>query len=139
MKKIVFDKSKCAACSICAIACMDEKDYSAACGHAPFRRAGEREEGGAFVFFSRACIHCGACIPVCPAGRIVRDAETGFVVCTDAACTGCRKCLEVCPVDAPRFGVSGVMEKCDGCTGRVREGLEPSCVHACPTGALRLV
>ena len=139
MKKIVFDGSKCAACSICAIACMDEKDYSAACGHEPFRRAGEREENGAFRFYSTACIHCGACIPVCPAGRLYRDEETGFVLCSAAECVGCRKCLEACPVAAPKFGQDGKMEKCDGCIARVRAGLPPACVRACPTGALKMV
>ncbi|MFV0422498.1 choline TMA-lyase-activating enzyme [Oleidesulfovibrio sp.] len=48
-----------------------------------------------------SCIHCGACVPVCPAG-VHRISESkllhGFV--EGAECIGCRKCEEVCPSSA---------------------------------------
>ena len=42
-----------------------------------------------------------------------------------------------CPFGAPRYRKSdGKMVKCDGCNTRVKNGLQPACVHSCPTGAL---
>ena len=31
------------------------------------------------------------------------------------------------------------MQKCDGCMVRIKNGMEPACVRACPVQALRLV
>lgn len=136
MKNIQFHPEKCAACSACAIACMDVHSFDPAQGGGPFRSAGEREKNGVFVQFSTACIHCGACIDACPHGCITRDGATGFVLCDSANCTGCRTCLRACPLDAPKFDVLGKMHKCDGCISRVQAGLEPACVRACAPGAL---
>lgn len=138
MKKFQFDSKKCAGCSICAIACMDQHDYDPARDGAPLRRAGERERDGVFAGYSVSCIHCGACIQACPKGCISRDEQTGFVIAADADCIGCRSCFKVCPVQAPQFGADGKMHKCDGCNTRVKAGLAPACVRACPTGALKL-
>ena len=47
-----------------------------------------------------------------------------------------------CPYGAPSFRPTGEkrprekMEKCHGCLARIEAGLQPACVHACPTGAL---
>lgn len=43
-------------------------------------------------------------------------------------------CMLVCPVGAPHYSVAvGKMEKCDLCDG------DPTCVKACPTGAIKYV
>ena len=39
----------------------------------------------------------------------------------------------------PRFDPEHKIVKCDGCSVRVAMGLEPACVRACNTGALKLV
>ena len=45
-----------------------------------------------------------------------------------------------CPFGAPRYRRSdGKMVKCDGCNERVKNGLQPACVRACPFEALTCV
>jgi Fe-S-cluster-containing dehydrogenase component len=41
-----------------------------------------------------------------------------------------------CPFGVPRFGRDGTMQKCDLCSARVEQGLEPACVRACSSKAL---
>jgi FAD/FMN-containing dehydrogenase/ferredoxin len=45
------------------------------------------------------CLHCGACVPVCPtsATREFADADARRVVTDDLSCIGCGVCVEVCP------------------------------------------
>ena len=42
------------------------------------------------------CVHCGACVSVCPAGvHAIVNGQHSFV--SGSECIGCRKCEEVCP------------------------------------------
>jgi formate dehydrogenase iron-sulfur subunit len=44
---------------------------------------------------------------------------------------------EICPFDIPRYDEkTGGMNKCTMCNDRVREGMQPACVQACPTGTM---
>ncbi len=45
------------------------------------------------------CLHCAACVPVCPtsATREFADADARRVTTDDLACIGCGACVEVCP------------------------------------------
>ena len=44
---------------------------------------------------------------------------------------------ESCPYDIPRWDERmGVMAKCTMCSDRVKEGMLPACVKACPTGTM---
>jgi len=46
-----------------------------------------------------ACIGCGACASVCPAGVFeMQDGKS--VVVNPHKCTGCKACIEACPVEA---------------------------------------
>jgi Fe-S-cluster-containing dehydrogenase component len=48
------------------------------------------------------------------------------------------ECLEACPWSVPRFNEhTGKMIKCDFCVDRIDNGLEPACVTACTTHALK--
>ena len=135
MSRIVFDTGKCAGCNICAIACMDQNDYDPKCGSEPFRTVVTTEKDGLFRSVSQACVHCGQCIDVCPLECIKRDPVTGFVTVDNAECIGCGACADICPVSAPKI-TDGKMRKCDGCNERIKAGMLPACVRACPTGAL---
>ena len=137
MKRIVFRTESCAGCNICAIACMDQNDYDPSCGAEPFRTVKPTEKDGVFRSVSIACVHCGLCIDACPLECIKRDPETGFVTVDDSGCIGCGACADICPISAPKI-INGKMRKCDGCNERVKSGLLPACVRACPTGALEL-
>lgn len=41
------------------------------------------------------CIHCGVCVPECPAGALIQ--ENGKVVWIEEKCTDCDTCISVCP------------------------------------------
>jgi formate dehydrogenase iron-sulfur subunit len=44
---------------------------------------------------------------------------------------------ESCPYDIPRWDERmGVMAKCTMCFDRIKEGMLPACVKACPTGTM---
>lgn len=137
-----FDEQKCSACGACAIACMDQNDVEA--GQQPYRKVYQYESGDEHVYMSIACLHCpdAPCVTACPVGCLAKDGETGLTVFDAANCIGCHSCAMACPYGAPSFRPTGEkrprekMEKCHGCLERIRAGLQPACVHACPTGAL---
>ena len=136
-----FDGKKCTACGACAVACMDQNDVDVTGGQRPYRRVYQAENSGRFTCVSAACLHCpdAPCADACPAGCFYREADTGLVLYDNQNCTGCRSCAAACPCDALSFrpvGGQERMEKCDGCRERIRAGLQPACVHTCPTGAL---
>lgn len=105
------------------------------------------------------CFHCEnpPCVEVCPVEATWKEKD-GIVVIDYDWCVGCRYCMAACPYDGRRFNwkqpevpeeevnknqhylgnrlrKSGVMEKCTFCVQRSREGENPACVEACPTGA----
>lgn len=138
--KIIFDPGKCSACAACAIACMDQNDIDVASGQAPRRMVFECEypATGAVVYASASCVHCrdAPCAEACVTGCIGKDAQTGLTVYDPECCAGCRACELACPYGAPVFDLNGRINKCDGCTERVKAGLEPACIRACPVKAL---
>jgi len=85
------------------------------------------------------CMHCddAPCVAVCPTGAMEKTPE-GFVVVEALRCIGCRMCMMACPFGHPIYDpLSKIVIKCDHCPDRMKEGLPPACVEACPTGALR--
>jgi len=71
----------------------------------------------------------------------------GIVQMDHARCTGCGKCIDGCPYGV-RFRHKGILagdpppdkkleaiDKCDWCIHRLQEGVVPSCVNTCPSGA----
>lgn len=132
-----FDEKKCTGCFAFQTACLDA-------------HYGPEEEGIRFRCVKQiiiepegfqktvcpGCIHCGACVRACPSGALYVDGATGLVLARRESCTGCRACESVCPVQAIQYDYDGRAVKCDGCLLRLREGREPACVRACPTGAV---
>lgn len=142
---IDLDTSKCCACGACAIACMDQNDIDIPAKERPLRNVFEYEEhkasGAKFAYLSMACMHCddAPCIIACPCGCIEKDEETGMTIYDNTGCIGCHSCSMACPFAAPSFDKHGKMIKCDGCSERLKFGLKPSCVNACPAAALKCV
>ncbi len=110
-------------------------------------------------YLGTQCYHCEnpPCTKVCPVGATWKE-DDGIVVVDYDWCIGCRYCMAACPYDGRRFNWAtpevpeeevnhnqhylgnrlrkkGVMEKCTFCIQRSREGKNPACVEACPTGA----
>jgi [DsrC]-trisulfide reductase subunit O len=102
------------------------------------------------------CNHCDnpPCVRVCPTGATWKRKEDGIVMMDWHRCIGCRYCMAACPYGSrsfnwvdPRLGLKtlnpdfptrdkGVVEKCTFCYERLVTGKLPSCVEACPAGAL---
>lgn len=106
-----------------------------------------------------ACMQCDnpPCVKACPTEATWREAD-GIVVVDYDWCIGCRYCMTACPYWARHFNWTepqipadqinpntnylgnrprpqGVVEKCHWCTQRTRQGRQPACQEACPTGA----
>lgn len=89
---------------------------------------------------SLSCNHCKtpACLTGCPAKAYRYDDVTGAIIHDPLKCMGCGFCTWRCPFDAPKMNpAKGHIEKCNLCINRLNEGVEPACVTACPTGALK--
>jgi len=101
------------------------------------------------------CNHCTnpACVKVCPTQATWKRKSDGIVMMDMHRCIGCRYCMAACPYGARSFNwrdprdyiardangqylskfptrTKGVVEKCDFCEERLRNGLEPACVEA---------
>lgn len=98
---------------------------------------------------SVSCNHCSEpkCVEVCPMKRIIKEDEFGIVMINeDKPCISCERCSDVCEWDSPQFYKkvdktklgpdAPKMTKCNLCIDRIRDGLKPACVAACPMRAL---
>lgn len=110
-------------------------------------------------YMGAQCFQCenAPCVKACPTKATWREPD-GIVVVDYDWCIGCRYCMAACPYWARRFNwgephvpldemtkkqhylgnrmrTKGVMEKCTFCVQRSREGRQPACVEACPTGS----
>ena len=105
------------------------------------------------------CMQCDdpPCVSACPVNATWMEPD-GITVVDYDWCIGCRYCMTACPYQARHFNwrepqippeeintntnylgnrprPKGVVEKCHFCTQRTREGQQPACQEACPTGA----
>ncbi len=137
----VLDVDRCTGCSACVVACRNENPVAQDLSWREVQTYNRQRLPSAPVFhYSLSCNHClePACMRGCPANAYSKDPTTGAVLIDPAHCFGCRYCSWLCPYDAPRISnQSRIMEKCTFCNHRQEEGLEPACVVACPTDALR--
>lgn len=136
----LFDRGLCVGCEACVTACVLANGLPP-----PHRRRrvytfnGKKLPRLPLFHLSLACNHCEnpACLTACPASAYRRDPETGAVMLDPERCSGCRYCTWACPFDAPRYEeAEGIMDKCDLCIERLREGFPPACANGCPLGAL---
>jgi anaerobic dimethyl sulfoxide reductase subunit B (iron-sulfur subunit) len=135
-----INMNRCSACKVCVIACKDVNDLKVGYN---FRHVDEYEGGinpsmwAASI--SLACNHCEepACMAICPASAIHKEADTGLVVIDQNVCTGCQSCVTACPYGAPvYFPDKNKVNKCHGCRGMIALGEKPACVAACSTRCL---
>jgi formate dehydrogenase iron-sulfur subunit len=160
-KSFFIDTTKCTACRGCQIACKQwnrrpaEKTINWGSHQNPrdlsfntwklvrfSEVAGEKVN---WYFFPDQCRHCvqPPCKEVADGkakGAIIQDEKTGAVVFNPKVRVkpaDFKEIREACPYDIPRFhSMAGVMGKCTMCFDRIKEGMLPACVKACPTGAM---
>ena len=141
MDKKIFDLDleRCVGCYSCVVACMDQNDVDPVAAGYMWRDVSTLAAKGNIQYASLACMHCedAPCVVACPTGAIFVDGETSFVDTDNSKCIGCHSCVMACPFGAPKYDADGKMEKCNGCSIRVENGLIPACVRICPTKALK--
>ena len=101
------------------------------------------------------CNHCDSppCVRVCPTQATWKRESDGIVMMDQHRCIGCRYCMAACPYGSRSFNwrdprdyierdqagefpsnfptrTKGVVEKCNFCAERLRDGLLPACVEA---------
>jgi len=159
-KSYFIDTTKCTACRGCQIACKQwnqrtaEKTVNRGSHQNPpdlsyntwklVRFSEVAEPKVNYYFFADQCRHCMS--PPCKdvadgkvKGAILQDEKTGAVIFSPKVKIkpdDFKEIRESCPYNIPRISGAGVMAKCTMCFDRVKEGMLPACVKACPTGAM---
>ncbi len=138
---ILTDLTKCIGCEACVMACKEinslPKDIKPERLSADNWTVIEHRKG---VNIRRQCMHCEnpACVSACPVGALVKTPE-GAVIYAEDKCMGCRYCMVACPFQVPKYEWDSPLpkvQKCVMCYEKcVKEGKEPACTAACPTGA----
>jgi tetrathionate reductase subunit C len=132
---MVIDLERCIGCNSCTQACKNRFDLSA--GTYRTWVVKYRRSDGAVGHLPRLCNHCDdpPCVSVCPVNATYKHGD-GYVLQRPERCIGCKYCMSACPYEArfidPR---TNVVDKCTFCNELIEIGVEPECVHACPTGA----
>jgi Fe-S-cluster-containing dehydrogenase component/DMSO reductase anchor subunit len=142
MKKgFLFDSDLCVNCKSCVAACRLENNFQTTTRNVYIYNK-NIYPGLKVINLSLACNHCKdpLCLSGCPAGAYSLEKESGIVIHDPDKCMGCGFCTWRCPFDAPKMNFEkGKVEKCSYCIDRTRNGIEPACSSACPTGALKSV
>ena len=136
-----FDTTACVGCHCCEAACNEQNANTA---DVKWRRVGEME-GGIFpnvsqLFNSMSCNHCidPACLNGCPTESYIK-LDNGIVFHEDDSCIGCQYCTWNCPYEVPVMNYDrGIVTKCHMCVDKLEVGETPSCVQACPAGAIEI-
>lgn len=145
-RMLAVDLERCLACKSCEMACakahagVEDVVEAILAGVRLIPRVRVVVSGGRAV--PVRCHHCvnAPCVKACPSGALYQDEERGMVSIAPEKCTGSKKCVSACPFGAVYWdSESESVIKCDLCQGIIKEGEQPACVVACPTGALRLV
>jgi Fe-S-cluster-containing dehydrogenase component len=93
------------------------------------------------VYRKIQCMHCNepCCATVCPVHAFTKTPE-GPVLYDASVCMGCRYCVMACPYHALAYEYEDPLTprvmRCTMCYDRIKEGLNPGCADACPTGAI---
>jgi formate dehydrogenase iron-sulfur subunit len=150
-KAVLVDTTKCVGCWWCYAACKHSHHLPETIKPEPenppklnsdiWTTLATRKEGNQWIYAKQQCMHCEqpACVNACPVGALTKTPE-GPVIYDTNKCFGCRYCMVACPFGVPNFeweDPTPWIRKCDFCADRLAEGLEPACVDACTTGALK--
>jgi len=157
---VLFDSTLCVGCRSCEVACQEVNDLP------PFseeerkdtsvfdkkrritpdsltvvNRYKEARDGEPAVYRKLNCMHCNepCCATVCLVRAYTKTPE-GPVLYDPEICIGCRYCVMACPYFALSYEyddpVTPRVMRCTMCYPRIKEGKNPGCADACPTGAI---
>jgi formate dehydrogenase iron-sulfur subunit len=156
---VLHDQTLCVGCRSCEAACnavnnlpapdqpftdlavLEEMRRTSAGTYTVVNRYRNADEPGGPIFRKLQCNHClePACASACFVGAFTKTPE-GAVIYNASVCVGCRYCIVACPFNVPAYEYHNakdpVVTKCTMCYPRVKEGLLPGCVEACPMEAL---
>ena len=154
---MVIDLSRCRNARKCVNACQDAhhlRPYEYHINTLVMQESANTPE----YFMPKPCQHCDnpPCVSVCPVDATFKR-QDGIVLIDNERCIGCRFCMAACPYSARMFHwqepsateadkdkeynvelnvpqKKGTISKCLFSADRLREGLLPYCVSACPNG-----
>ena len=140
---LLIDIDQCVRCYACEIACKQENDLHIGPRLVQNITIGPRNVLNELYmdFVPVLCFHCDdpPCAYFCSNGAIVKR-DDGVVLINGLLCNKCRLCINACPYGAIHWdGGKGTVNKCTLCVERMDNGLEPSCVQHCLSGALQFV
>ena len=99
------------------------------------------KDGRPAVYRKHQCMHCNepCCASVCLVRAFSKTPE-GPVLYDESVCMGCRYCVMACPYYALSYEyddpITPRVRRCTMCYPRIKQGLNPGCADACPTGAI---
>lgn len=140
---MLIDTTRCIGCEACMDACHevhnqpDNENYELSATN--FTVVKTKAVNDEEIYFRQMCMHCESpsCVSVCPVGALEKTKE-GPVTYDPSKCMGCRYCMFACPFDVPKYEWDSrqpLVQKCDMCYGRIKEGKLPACAEACEEGA----
>jgi molybdopterin-containing oxidoreductase family iron-sulfur binding subunit len=154
---MVIDLSKCRNARKCVEACQSAHHLRPYEYHINTLVMQESVNTPAF-YMPKPCQHCDnpPCVSVCPVDATFKR-QDGIVLIDNERCIGCRFCMAACPYSARMFHwqepskneddsgkeynvelnvpqKKGTISKCLFSADRLREGMLPYCVSACPNG-----
>lgn len=143
MRRIFIDATKCDGCKNCSVACMQahradtgsvyDLDLSDISNESRNYIIQDQNKTYKPIF----CRHCDQpeCVMSCMSGALQKDAKTNLVLYDEEKCGSCFMCVMNCPYGVLKADTKTRTKviKCDFCKD---QGMEPSCVQACPKKAI---
>ncbi len=132
--KMALDVERCIGCHACSVACKVENTVPLG----RFRTKVYYWETGKFpktqrFFLPTLCMQCEdtPCLKACTHDAIQRGAD-GIVRVIPDKCDHAGDCEKACPYAAIGCDENDIADKCDFCSHRLDNNMEPACVETCP-------
>ncbi len=134
-----IDNRACIGCHACTVACKSEHGVPIGVNRTWVKYIEKGEFPDTRRSFNvQRCNHCAdaPCVEICPVTSLYARPD-GIVDFDKDRCIGCKACMQACPYDALYLDPDSLTAaKCNYCTHRVDQGVEPACVVVCPVEAI---